>query len=79
MGEILSRNLCLPHGGQRCLGPMYRLKDLLHVSLQLPDNSSVWTPVSPSHSVGLGCKVWRTVNSCIELSVYSLSLEELIH
>lgn len=78
MCVILSRNPC-PHGEQKCLGQVCRLKASLHVSLQLPDHASVWTPMSPSHSVGLGCEVLRIIKSCIELSACSLSLEELIH
>lgn len=78
MRVIPSRNLC-PHGEQRCLGQVCRVKASLCVSLQLPDRASVWTLMSPTHSVGLGCEVLRIIKSYIELSVCSLSLEELIH
>lgn len=59
-------------------GASLQLKASLDMSLQLLDHACAWMPKSLSHLVGLGCKVLRIINSCLEL-FYSLSLEEPIH
>lgn len=56
-------------------GASLQLKPSLHISLQLPDRASAWTPKSLGHLVGLGYEVLRIINSCLEL-FYSLSLKE---